>query len=133
MATAAMIVLAIICKVAPEAFIRAFSKDPAVIEVASTYLRIASWNFVASGLIFVASSMFQAMGNTIPSLITSGFRILLFAVPAYVLSKQPGFHLVWLWYLSVATVLIQLVLSMMLLRREFNKRLVFSEPAALAA
>jgi putative MATE family efflux protein len=133
MAAGAMLLLAVICNVAPEAFIKAFSKDPAVIEVAATYLRIVSWNFVASGLIFVASSMFQAMGNTIPSLITSGFRILLFAIPAYVMSKQPGFHLNWMWYLAVGSVWIQLALSMLLLRREYNKRLQFSEEAALAA
>ena len=39
------------------------------------YLRIISWNFVASGLVFVTSSMFQAMGNTIPSLLASFSRI----------------------------------------------------------
>ena len=50
---------------------RVFSKDPAVIAVGDEYLRIVSWNFVASGVIFVASSMFQAMGNTMPSLIAS--------------------------------------------------------------
>jgi putative MATE family efflux protein len=133
MASGAMFVLAIICNIVPDAIIRAFSKDPAVIDVATTYLRIASWNFIASGLIFVASSMFQAMGNTIPSLVTSGIRIILFGIPAYILSRQPGFHLNWLWYLSVATVLIQLALSMLLLRREFRRRLVFVEPTVAAA
>jgi Na+-driven multidrug efflux pump len=133
MAAGVMLLLMILCQLVPDAFIRIFSKDPAVIEVAGTYLRIVSWNFIASGLIFVASSMFQAMGNTIPSLITSGIRILLVAIPSYVLSKQPGFHLNWIWYLSVASVLIQLALSLLLLRREFNKRLIFGEPAAIAA
>ncbi|HUQ47122.1 MAG TPA: MATE family efflux transporter [Gemmatimonadaceae bacterium] len=133
MAAGAMLLLMIICQIAPEAFIKAFSRDPAVIEVAETYLRIVSWNFIASGLIFVASSMFQAMGNTIPSLISSGVRILLVAIPSYLLSKQPGFHLDWIWYLSVASVLVQLALSLLLLRREFNRRLIFSEPAVIAA
>jgi Na+-driven multidrug efflux pump len=133
MASGAMLLLLILCQIAPDAFIKIFSKDPAVIEVAVTYLRIVSWNFVASGLIFVASSMFQAMGNTVPSLITSGARILLVAIPSYILSKQPGFHLTWIWYLSLASVFIQLALSLLLLQREFNKRLVFSEPAAIAA
>jgi Na+-driven multidrug efflux pump len=97
-----------------------------VLAVGSEYLRIVSWNFVASGLIFVASSMFQAMGNTIPSLVASGARILLVAVPAIVLSRTPGFQLNWIWYLSVGAVFIQLALSMLLLRREFNRRLTFS-------
>lgn len=133
MAVAGMLLLAILCQVAPEALVRIFSKDPSVIEVAGTYLRIVSWNFIASGLIFVASSMFQAMGNTVPSLITSGVRILLVAVPSYLLSKQPGFQLTWIWYLSLASVLVQLTISMLLLRREFNKRLSFNDAPAVAA
>lgn len=133
MASGAMLLLLILCQVAAETFIRVFSKDPSVIEVAGTYLRIVSWNFIASGLIFVASSMFQAMGNTVPSLITSGLRILLVAIPTYILSKQPGFHLNWIWYLSVASVLVQLTVSLLLLRREFSKRLVFGEPAVAVA
>jgi Na+-driven multidrug efflux pump len=102
-----------------------FSKDPAVLAVGTEYLRIASWNFIASGLIFVASSMFQAMGNTVPSLVASGARILLVCVPAILLSRTAGFQLNWIWYLSVGAVLVQLALSMLLLRREFTRRLIF--------
>ena len=91
--SAIMAVLVALCHIAPGALIGIFSKDPAVLEVGTTYLRIVSWNFVASGLIFVAGSMFQAMGNTVPSLVSSGVRILLVAVPAILLSHTPGFHL----------------------------------------
>ncbi len=114
--SAVMVLLVIACLIAPHALIGVFSKDP---------LRIVSWNFVASGLIFVASSMFQAMGNTVPSLVASGTRILLVAVPAIVLSRTPGFQLKWIWYLSVGAVFVQLALSMFLLRREFSRRLTF--------
>jgi MATE family, multidrug efflux pump len=129
MVTAVMVLLVAICLLAPHALIGVFSKDPAVLAVGSEYLRIVSWNFVASGLIFVASSMFQAMGNTIPSLVASGVRILLVAVPAVVLSHSAGFQLNWIWYLSVGAVFVQLALSMYLLRREFGRRLTFpSQP-----
>ena len=123
--SAIMGLLIVVCLAAPHALIGVFSKDPAVLAVGTEYLRIVSWNFIASGLIFVASSMFQAMGNTIPSLVASGARILLVAVPAIVLSRTPGFQLHWIWYLSVAAVFVQLALSMFLLRREFTRRLVF--------
>ena len=127
--SAVMAVLVVLCHIAPGALIGIFSKDPAVLDVGTTYLRIVSWNFVASGLIFVASSMFQAMGNTVPSLVASGVRILLVAVPAILLSRTPGFQLVWIWYLSAGAVIVQLVLSMLLLRREFTRRLAFpSQP-----
>jgi len=129
MVSAVMVLLVILCLIAPHALIGVFSKDPAVLAVGTEYLRIVSWNFVASGLIFVASSMFQAMGNTVPSLVASGARILLVAVPAILLSRTPGFQLNWIWYLSVGAVFVQLVLSMFLLRREFSRRLTFpSQP-----
>jgi putative MATE family efflux protein len=129
LAVAAMIAFGIVCHIAPDAIVRVFSKDEAVIAMASEYLRIISWNFVASGIIFVASSMFQAMGNTIPSLIASALRITLIAVPAVLLARLPTFHLRWVWYLSVASVYAQLALALMLLRREFSRRLDFGVAA----
>jgi len=129
MVSAVMAVLVVLCHIAPDALIRIFSRDPAVLDVGTVYLRIVSWNFVASGLIFVAGSMFQAMGNTVPSLVASGTRVLLVAVPAILLSRTAGFHLNWIWYLSVGAVIVQLALSMLLLRREFTRRLAFpSQP-----
>ena len=125
MVSALMVLLVIVCLTAPGALIGVFSKDPAVLAVGTGYLRIVSWNFLASGLVFVASSMFQAMGNTVPSLVASGTRILLVAVPAILLSRTPGFQLNWIWYLSVGAVFVQLTLSLLLLRREFRRRLTF--------
>jgi putative MATE family efflux protein len=121
----AMVVFGIICQLAPDAMVRAFSKDPAVLAVGGEYMRLISLNFVASGLIFVSSSMFQAMGNTMPSLIASVTRVALVTIPAFALSTLPGFHLRWIWYLSAATVWVQLGLSLLMLRREFARRLDF--------
>ncbi|HJP86756.1 MAG TPA: MATE family efflux transporter [Gemmatimonadaceae bacterium] len=131
MVTVVSVLLIAIGETAPHTLIGIFSKDPAVLDVGTVYLRIVSWSFVASGLIFVASSMFQAMGNTVPSLIASGVRVLLVAVPAILLSRTPGFHLVWVWYLSLTAVFIQLALSMFLLRREFHRRLAFASQPKL--
>jgi Na+-driven multidrug efflux pump len=104
-----------------------FSSDPGVIAVGEEYLHVVAWNFVASGVIFVTSSMFQAMGNTIPSLITSAFRIVLIAVPVLLLARAPGFSLLWVWYISVAGIFIQLAMNLLLLRREFRVRLAFTQ------
>jgi putative MATE family efflux protein len=128
-----MVLLVIITHVAPAAMVRVFSKDPAVIAVGVEYLKIISWNFIASGVIFVASSMFQAMGNTIPSLISSGVRILVIAIPLWFMSRMPGFQLHWIWFLAMGAVFVQLLLSLSLLRREFRRRLPSVEPAAVAA
>jgi len=127
MAAGVMLLFTIVCHIAPAALVGIFSKDPAVIDVGEEYLRIISLNYIASGLVFVNASMFQAMGNTIPSLITSTVRILLVAVPAIILSRMPNFTLTWVWYLAVFAVLIQLLLSMLFLKREFDRRLNFPE------
>ena len=133
LATVFMIFFTIVCHIAPVAMVRIFSKDPAVIAVGEEYLRIISLNYVASGLIFVNASMFQAMGNTIPSLITSSVRIVIVAIPAVLLSRTAGFDLTWVWWLSVASVFVQLGLSAYLLRREFERRLSFPPAEPLPA
>ena len=130
MAAGVMLVFAIACQIAPAALIAVFSKDPRVIAIGVEYLRIISWNYVASGVIFVASSMFQAMGNTLPSLVTSGARILMVAIPSIILARMPAFQLRWIWYLSAASVYVQLALSMWLLRGEFQRRLKWEPVSA---
>ncbi len=133
MAAGVMLLLAIATHIAPAALMGIFTGDPAVVRVGEEYLRIISYNYVASGLIFVASSMFQAMGNTIPALVSSATRIAIIAIPAVMLSRLPGFELHTIWYLSVFAVFVQLGLSMYLLRREFSRRLSFLPPHAKAA
>ncbi|MBI3634722.1 MAG: MATE family efflux transporter [Candidatus Rokubacteria bacterium] len=118
-----MSAFAVLTHLATEAMIRVFSRDPQVVAVGVEYLRIVSWNYVASGVIFVAASMFQALGNTVPSLVASFIRLSLIAVPAVVLSRLPGFRLGWIWLISVLAVTIQLILSLLLLAREFRRRL----------
>jgi putative MATE family efflux protein len=118
-----MLVLTLVCQVLPDAPIRLFSKQPEVVAVGADYLRIISWNFVATALIFTCSGMFQALGNTWPSLLSSGSRLLTFVIPALWLSTRPGFTLTQIWHLSVATVALQALTSFLLLRREFRRRL----------
>jgi putative MATE family efflux protein len=131
LAAAGMLVLATMTWLAAGPMIRIFSSDQEVIAVGEEYLHIVAWNFVASGIIFVSSSMFQAMGNTIPSLITSATRIIIVAVPVLLLAQAPGFALRWIWYISVAAVLVQLAMNLWLLRREFRLRLRFPEQAVV--
>jgi putative MATE family efflux protein len=127
-----MLLMAIVCTLFPAALIRLFSADPAVIAVGDEYLRIVAYTFVGSGVIFVCSSMFQAMGNTMPSLIASVTRIVVIAVPAIALSMQPTFQLVWIWYLSAGAVVLQLAIVLLYLRREFRVRLDAMAPPVVA-
>lgn len=113
------------CLVGDEALIRFFSSDAAVIAIGAEYLRVISWGIVASGIVYVNGSMFQAMGNTFPPLIASFTRILIVAIPAILLSRMSGFELRWVWYLSVGATILQVSMNLLLLRREFRIRLAF--------
>lgn len=129
-AAGSMLVLAAIAWLGAEVMVRVFTSDPAAIAVGEEYLHIVAFNFVASGIIFVSSSMFQAMGNTIPSLITSVTRVVIIAVPVLALARLPGFTLTSVWLISVVGTFAQLGLNLLLLQKEFRRRLDFA-PAAV--
>jgi Na+-driven multidrug efflux pump len=86
-----------------------------------------AFNFVAAGIVFTSSSMFQGLGNTIPPLLSSASRLVLFALPAVLLSRTPGFDIKLLWYLSVGSQTLQACLNLWLLRRELHKKLRFED------
>ncbi len=129
MAAGAMAALAVVCLLVPAPMVRFFSTDPAVIRVGEEYLRILAWSFIGSGVTFVVSSTFQAIGNSVPPLLTSFARLALFAIPAFLLAGVAGFELRWIWYLSTASILVQVVLNLVLLAREFRRKLVPMEAA----
>jgi len=120
--------LTVFCQWSAAAIVRAFTAEPMALAVGVQFLHVVSWNFVASGFVFICSSMFQGLGNTVPSVISSATRIVSFIVPALWLSSQPTFALVDLWYISVASQVIQALVSLWLVRREFRTRLRESPP-----
>ena len=120
---ALMAVLTLLCQTKPELLAQGFTKDPAVIEVASHFLRIISFNFIASGLIFTCSGIFQGLGHTWPALGSTSSRILTFMIPAICLSTTPWHRIHHVWYLSVASVWLQAATSLILLRRTMRIRL----------
>lgn len=103
--------------------VRVFTADAQVLATGVEYLRIVVFSFVFSGLTFVSASMFQAMGHTLPSLVTSSIRVAALVVPAIVVSRREGFELRWLWYLMVLSVTLQAAMNLALLRREFRVRM----------
>ena len=103
--------------------VRWFTADPLAIEAGVTVLKVVSWNFFGLGIVFACSGMFQAMGNTLPALISSGTRLLTFVLPALWLSRHAGFRLLDVWHLSVASVFLQAIVSLLLVRRQMGLRL----------
>ena len=128
MAGGSMLVTAIVIYFAAPALMRIFTKDAEVTAVGVEYLRIVCFTFVFSGVTFVTSSMFQALGNTIPSLFTSLFRTLFSIIPAIFMARVEGFHLTWIWYLGIGAVLLQTTANLLLLQREFTRKLDAAAP-----
>jgi putative MATE family efflux protein len=126
-ASGMMLVLTLVAHYVPAPMVRAFSRDANVIAFGSDYLRIVSLNFVAAGVAFTASSVFQGVGNTWPPLLSSMTRLVLFALPALILSQRPGFQIRYVWYLSVGSIVFQACVNLWLLRRELRKKLAFGD------
>ena len=131
-ASAIMLVLTLVARVAPATLIRGFSSDPRVIAFGADYLRIVSLNFVAAGIVFTVGSIFQGIGNTLPPLLSSASRLILFALPAVLLARRPGFNIDHVWYLSVASQMFQACVNLVLLWHQLRKKLKFNPAEAIA-
>jgi Na+-driven multidrug efflux pump len=118
-----MFALTLVVQWKGQAMVSAFTSDPTVASFGYGFLKVISWNFVAVGIVFTCSGMFQGLGNTWPSLFSTATRMLTFAIPGIWMSTRPGFQIEDLWHLSVATMLLQACLSYVLLRVQFRERL----------
>jgi Na+-driven multidrug efflux pump len=122
-ATAVMIGFTILAQWKAGLLLAGFSEDREAMAVAVQFLQLVSLNLVVQGITFTCNATFQGLGNTKPVLLSSGSRLLFYAVPAIWLSTRPGFAIEQVWYLSIVTTTLQAGLSLWLLRREFRKRL----------
>lgn len=113
-----------LCLWVPELFVTGFSDNVNVVLVAATFLSFVGLNFVPAGYVFAISGMFQALGNTWPALLSTFVRLSLFAISVVYLVNQDDFYIEQIWYCSIVTVFIQALVSHLLIRREFNKKLV---------
>jgi putative MATE family efflux protein len=131
--SAIMLTASLLCHINPSMLARPFTNDPAVLAISNEYLQIVSWNFVFSGLVMAAGSLFQGMGDTRPSLFASATRMVSFVVPVLYLSTQPHFVIEQVWLLSVASVVAQSMLAIWLLFETFKKKLPKNSNAIPAA
>jgi len=106
-----------------ETLMRWFTADAAVVLAGVVFIKIISWNYLTSALVLTCSGMFQALGNTWPALQSSLLRLVLFAIPVFWLSQQPGFTALHVWLCSAASVICQALFSWWLLRRQYAQRL----------
>jgi putative MATE family efflux protein len=130
--TGVMLLLTGLCQVNPGFFVAPFTSDPAVLAVGTDFLRIISLNFVAVGAAFACSGMFQALGDTVPSFVSSASRLFTFALPCVLLSRYPPAVLTDFWLTSIVGATIQAAISLWLLRRMFRAKLPPDTAASLS-
>jgi Na+-driven multidrug efflux pump len=123
-----MVAVTVLLQWQPEVLVGFFSAEPEVQKVGAGFLRMISWTFLAQGVVFTCSGVFQGLGNTRPAMSSSAVRLAIFVPLAIWLSLRPGFRLESVWQLSVATVWLQGSVSYWLLHNEFKRRLTGMRP-----
>lgn len=124
-----MLAVTLLCQWQAEGMVRIFSNDPEVIRVGALFLRLMSWSFVTNALIFTSSGLFQALGSTLPSLLSAATRLIVYALPLAWLTTQPGYTLEHIAYLSIIASGVQAAIGLVLLRKQMHIQL---GPPALA-
>jgi putative MATE family efflux protein len=116
-----MLLLTALCQAKPAAIVSLFSKQEDVVAVASGYLRLISTTFVATGLIFACTSVFQGLGNTRPPFVSSIIRLFVFTVPVLLLLRRLTLQDIWL--ISAGSIWIQAAANLWFLRKELRAKL----------
>jgi putative MATE family efflux protein len=125
-----MAVTTVLLLLRPELLVTFFTSDEEVILVAAGFLQLISLNFIAQGIVFTCSGVFQGLGNTKPALLSSVIRLSIFIPIAVYLKYQPGFTIEQVWYVSILSVTVQGVVSYLLVRRELAIKLKNLKPDA---
>lgn len=85
------IMVAIILAPSASWLVSLFNNDPNVIQIATNYLWFVPISYAAAGIIYIASSTFNALGKPIPSMVMTGSRMIILYIPlAYLGSKLFG-------------------------------------------
>jgi putative MATE family efflux protein len=118
-----MAILTFACQLWAELPMGWFTRDAVAAQIGADFLRIVSINFLAAAVVFGCAGIFQALGNTWPSLVSSATRVILFLTLATWVAGRPDFQLSDVWYLLVATSLLQAMVSGTLVLAQMNRHL----------
>lgn len=111
----------------PNTLLGFFNASEEMLTIGVPALRIISIAFVLAGYCIILSSVFQALGNGIHSMLISVARQLVIILPiAFLLSRTLGLHAVW--YCFPLAEIIAVVLSTYFMKRNYDKKLNILEP-----
>jgi putative MATE family efflux protein len=120
-ASVVMVLLTVLCQARAVSLVSLFSKQDDVVAVAAGYLRLISLTFLATGLIFASTSVFQGLGNTRPPFLSSVIRLFVFTVPVLLLLGRLTLEDIWL--ISAGSIWVQAIANLWFLRKEFRIKL----------
>lgn len=107
----------------PVPLLKLFDASEKMLKVGVPALRAISLSFVFAGFCIVSSSVFQALGNGVYSLIMSVARQLVVILPvAYIFARTLGLHMVWYSYpiAEIVSVLICIVMLRRILKAKVS-------------
>ena len=108
--------------VIPQPLLSMFSASEQMMALGVPALKILSWSYLVAGLCIISSSVFQALGNGVYSLLVSFGRQLVVLLPAaYLLSLTGNVDMVW-WSFPIAEVASVLLSALFMLR--INKKIL---------
>ncbi|WP_122643094.1 MATE family efflux transporter [Luxibacter massiliensis] len=107
----------------PAKFLSFFDASAQMLEIGVPALRIISLSFIFAGYSIIVSSVFQALGNGVYSLIVSVARQMFVILPvAYIFAELFGLARVW-WAIPIAEI-VSLVLCTLLFKRINRLKLI---------
>ncbi len=117
-----MLVGLAIFQIMPATLIRMFNDSPDMIAIGVPALRIISISFIFAGAGIISSSVFQALGNGLYSLIMSVVRQIVFIVPvAYLFAVTLGLDAVWFSF-PIAEIS-SILLAVFFLKKTYDRQL----------
>ena len=121
-ATGVMVVGTLLFECVPGLLLSMYNASENMLLLGIPALRIIGVHFVVAGYCIVTGSMFQALGNGVPSLVISVMRQLVVLLPAAWLLAQTGdVNMVW-WAFPIAEVM-SAVMTALFFVREYRKKI----------
>lgn len=116
-----MLVGVIIFQTIPETLLSFFKASEHMLEIGVPALRIISLSFVFAGFCIGSSSVFQALGNGVYSMLISFVRQIIVILPvAFAFAKFFGLHMVWYAY-PIAEI-VSVTMCIFMLKRIINQK-----------
>lgn len=116
--------LGLVCvQLFPKQLLLLFDASENMLGIGIPAMRIISLSFIFAGYCIIVGSFFQALGNSIYSMLVSFIRQIIFLVPvAFLLSKTGNVNMVWFaWPIAeIASVVITTVFLRKLMKEKFN-------------